>query len=667
MTARTVYLDGRRVHVDPAAHIGAGGEADVFDLGNGQALKLFKGPDHPDVAGDQAQQCAALQRLHVHQRKLADFPGADLPDRVIGPRALATEGQHNRQIIGYSMDLVTGAEHLYRYAEPRFRRRAGATLAIANQIIDTLVDLQDTVEAIHAAGVTIGDFNDLNVLVRDRRAYIIDADSFQYGAYACRVFTARFIDPLLCRPGHTCPTLAGAYGPESDWYAFAVMVMRSLLCVGPYGGVYRPARPSQRIAHAHRPLARKTVFDDDVIYPKPALHYSRLPDDLLDYLHATFVADARGAPPVDLLRAVRFTRCLTCGGDHARARCPDCTTNSAGRLQPRPVRERTVHGRVQVRTLVDTADGSIVAAAVQAGELRWLLLAEQILRNRHGQVLQTASARVIPQLNRAFLCHGDGGFVAASGQIAAFMPDIAQAASQAPAYGLRVVDAPAGDCAGLDAFASNGERIVWLQGGQLHTLQGVAMMANPMPIGQVVRRQTRIWLGPHWGFGLYRAGRVTVGFRFRPDARGIDDNLTMPRMGATASDWHVEIGDDRLWLWWTEQGQGQRILRCACVHQDGRLLGSVSLAEHDLGKHRSASAQLARWLPFARGGCAVGSYLFVPTDDGIVRVERHGARLGVTRAFPDTAPFVDASNRLLAGQSGLYAVAERHIIHLTMN
>ena len=37
------------------------------------------------------------------------------------------------------------------------------------------------------------------------------------------------------------PVLGRPYAAGSDWYAFAVMVMQSLVCVGPYGGVYRPA------------------------------------------------------------------------------------------------------------------------------------------------------------------------------------------------------------------------------------------------------------------------------------------------------------------------------------------------------------------------------------------------------------------------------------------
>ena len=45
-----VHVSGHRVSVDPKASIGKGGEADVFDLGGGTVLKLWKAPDHPDYA-----------------------------------------------------------------------------------------------------------------------------------------------------------------------------------------------------------------------------------------------------------------------------------------------------------------------------------------------------------------------------------------------------------------------------------------------------------------------------------------------------------------------------------------------------------------------------------------------------------------------------------------
>src|SRR5438270_13996966 len=103
-----VYVAGKKMRIDPARSIGKGGEADVYDIGGGRALKLFKPPDHPDLAGDAEAQQAARDRLAEHQQKLRAFPSA-LPDRVVMPAELATEGA-NGGIVGYAMRRLENAE-----------------------------------------------------------------------------------------------------------------------------------------------------------------------------------------------------------------------------------------------------------------------------------------------------------------------------------------------------------------------------------------------------------------------------------------------------------------------------------------------------------------------------------------------------------------------------
>src|SRR4051812_37489318 len=115
-----VYVAGRKVRVDPARSIGNGGEADVYDIGGGLALKLFKPPDHADLAGDLAAQQAARDRLSEHQAKLRAFPGG-LPDRVVVPQDLATDCVTGR-IVGYTMRRLENAEVLLRYGERGYRQ-----------------------------------------------------------------------------------------------------------------------------------------------------------------------------------------------------------------------------------------------------------------------------------------------------------------------------------------------------------------------------------------------------------------------------------------------------------------------------------------------------------------------------------------------------------------
>jgi len=342
-----VYLGGKMTRLKAAMAIGKGGEAVVYRLPDGRALKLFKSPKHPDLCGFPAEQQAAQARIDEHQRKLRDFP-AGLPDRVIAPEQLATD--RDGRVVGYAMRLIDGAQLMMRLAEPRVRRRT----MTGDQVVRVLRDLHLTVGRLHDAGVVIGDFNDLNVLVRHAEAYLIDADSYQFGKYRCAVFSDRFVDPLLCDPSASAAMMVAPHGRDSDWYAFAVMAMRSLLCVGPYGGVHKPKNRKRRVAHARRPLERVTVFDPEVVYPKPALHYGLLPEELLEHLRAVFIDDRRGPFPATLLDRLRFTRCSSCGSEHARPTCPSCVVS-----RPRIAPTVRVRGTVTARRVARLPDGIV--------------------------------------------------------------------------------------------------------------------------------------------------------------------------------------------------------------------------------------------------------------------------------------------------------------------
>ncbi len=354
-----VYIGGKRIKISPAQSVAKGGEADIFKLQGGLALKLFKPPDHPDLAGDFPAQKAAERRIQEHQRKLPDFPD-HLPHYVVTPEELAVD--RKRKILGYTMQFIEGAEVLLRYGDKGFRQ-AG----ISNGDVAALFrNLHETLEGLHKAGVIVGDLNDLNVLVKEHGAYFIDADSYQFGRYPCRVYTEKFLDPLLVDPGSNMIVPARPYNEEADWYAFCLMLMQSLLFVGPYGGVYQPKDRNKRIPHNVRPLHRITVFVAEVKYPKVALHYKVLPDDLLDYLFDVFKRDKRGAFPTALLD-MDWKTCEVCGLVHARPVCPDCAVPAPAVV----VQTVRVRGAVTCTRIFKTR-GIILFAAARKDKLLYL-------------------------------------------------------------------------------------------------------------------------------------------------------------------------------------------------------------------------------------------------------------------------------------------------------
>ncbi|MEM9491356.1 MAG: hypothetical protein AAGC55_19575, partial [Myxococcota bacterium] len=600
---------------------------------------------------------AAERRLDEHQSKLRALPGG-LPEQVVVPRQLVTVRKRGGRIVGYAMDRVPRAELLYRYSEPRLRK---GTLS-GDRVVAVLRDLHQTVVDVHRAGVVIGDFNDLNVLISGGRAYLIDSDSFQFGPYLCRVFSPRFVDPLLCDPGASALLLREHHRASSDWYAFAVMVMRSLLCVGPYGGVYRPADRTRRVAHDVRPLRRITVFDPEVIYPRPALHYGVLADDLLDYFRRTFIDDQRGPFPDRLLDDMRWTRCRACGAQHARTACPAC----AGKNGKRRVFSR-VRGQLAAESVV-VCEGVIAAAALGTSSdgrpanrghpLRFVHWHDGALRNAAGQALLGPDGMSpTPTAYRRIVCHGDGALVIEPGRV--WSAQRAGRAGAAPGLDL-LIDSCPGDALSAASVARTDRHLYWLRSGRLWRDD----ILGEVVLGEVLRGHTWFWVGRHFGLGMYRVGAMTVGFTFDSERPGIADNLRLPHLRGALLAARCALGADRAWLSWTEIHGGRTRHRCVLIVWTGRTGRSAELiARADPDDDGDANGA---WLAGLAGACAVGPYLFVPSDRGVVRVEADGERLRVTRSFPDTEPFVDAGSTLLVGASGLYAVHTRRIVHLQL-
>ena len=117
-----IYLNQKRIKINPKMVIGKGGEADIYDLKNGKVLKLFKPADHPDYQLLPQEQLAAKARIAIHQQKLPAFP-TNLPVRVIKPEALATDKQG--MILGYAMPFLQNTISLLKYSDRTYRNTNG--------------------------------------------------------------------------------------------------------------------------------------------------------------------------------------------------------------------------------------------------------------------------------------------------------------------------------------------------------------------------------------------------------------------------------------------------------------------------------------------------------------------------------------------------------------
>ncbi len=616
-----VYLRGKVIKLDPKKSIGKGGEADVFDIGNYLALKAYKLPNHPDLTGNLRAQKAARERIEEHQKKLRVFP-KNLPPRVITPIDLITDT--NGQVVGYTMKLLAGTEALLRYSDKGFRQ----TGIDNNAVIKTFLDIYETLESIHKRNVVVGDFNDLNVLIRDNQAYFIDTDSFQFGSFMCRLFTERFVDPLLCDSREQRPILIKPYNVDSDWFAYAIMLMQSLLYVGPYGGIYKPKNRLQRIVQPARSLRRITVFHPDVKYPKPATHYDVLPDDLIEKLRLIFEKDERGSFPKDLIENIRWTKCIVCGAEHARNICPECSHAA--------IKETVrIHGKVTVRESFRTK-GIILEATTWRGNLYWVYHEDGELKREGGKTIAYQS--LDPKIR--FRVMKNNTLIAKNHQLINIGTDG------------KLIKLVVDTYRNTPIFGTNSENYYWLTGGRL---MRNGAFADEI-VGQVLENQTLFWIGEKFGFGFYRAGQIQTTFVFDAKAKTINDSIKLPRITGELINANCYFGTNRCWFFIITQNEGKIYNECIVIGSKGEFLAHT---KEEKGENS--------WLESVRGKTTSGDFLLVATDEGVVRIETANKQLIIAKEFPDTEPFISQDCWLFTAKDGVYVVDRKSVKLLQIN
>jgi hypothetical protein len=615
----SVYLNGRRLALSPRSIIGKGGEADIFDLGDGNVLKMYKKPDDPDYLGDPVAQQGARERLAEYQQKLPDLAGLQLPAHVVRPIEVAYAKADKTKVVGYSMRYLKDMEVLLRLGDRQYRDQGGID---GDQVAGTFLNLHKLVEQVHKSGLVVGDFNDLNVLVdTNGQVFLVDADSMQFGGFYCRTFTSRFVDPLLAEPHKLM--LTRPHNRDSDWYAFNTMLFQSLLFVGPYGGVHKPAA-GKRLQHDARVLKRITVFNSEVLYPKPALPYDRLPDELLEHFLKVYHKDQRSEFPLKLLQSMRWTVCTKCGAIHARASCPVCSA-------PGVVRQTITRRGTVTATSVFRTRGHILAVAFQGGKLGYLYHENGAFRREDGQAV--VNGGLDPELR--FRLSGKLTLMGKRKHLFVFPP--AGAPEQLDTDAVNK----------LPIFDANDHAYFWINSDQL-VKSGTY---GSEYIGDVLPDRTLIWAGNRFGLGFYQAGALTRTFVYNTTGRGLNDRVLLPQLPGQLIDATCVFSDHLAWLMMSVQHGGRLVNHCFVIDKDGELIAA----------HEACQGEDSWLADGIRGRFAAGSSLFAATDRGIVRVTAEPGTIRVAQTFPDTEPFVDATTKLIPGDGGIYAFSGKSI------
>jgi len=541
-----VTVKNRTLHLKPVDIIGSGGEADVFSLSTKRVFKLFKDKDHLDFTNNPQAQQAATDKILEHQNKLKVFPSG-LPPNVLVPKDLGYVGNN---VVGYVMAKAPlDAEVLYRYSNKKLQRD--------NQsIIRALVCMYHTIKALHITGITIGDFNDLNILIDQNEAYFIDTDSFQFSKYKCMMFTQKFLDPLCSST--TNFTLTKPHTHASDWYAYSIMVMQTLLFLpgGPYGGVYR--------GKEQRQLNRITVFDTaKVMYPKPARSIDVLPASILDFFDKTFVKDVRDSFPIAALNGLRFIKCNKCGTEHAANTCPGCQT-----FQPTQVQTVQVRGKVTATILKDTIHKILYVKDPHTG----VLMADEGGWTSSPKYVRF---RIVGNISYG----GDkGGMVWGSVGGAGFVTDTYRG--------------------NIPLFFESNDQLIVVRNGTIYndTLHKA--------VGDVLINQTMIWINNGKGFGFYQAHTIANAFMFNPAKRGMSD-VTIPRITGQLINANALFTKEHLWFFTQTQENGEMWYKTTIIDPRANTILREDKTKDPL---------------YFEGAVTAGNNVFLPSDHGIIRL-----------------------------------------------
>jgi len=620
---KTVYLKGQAIRL--TKEIGAGQEAVVYDMGNGQVAKIYRLPSDPYYAQSIEEQKAALARISIHQKKLAMFP-VGLPSNIIGPSVLLTDKQG--AIVGYVMPFITGAETLLTYGDMGYRHSMNIS---NNEIKDIFLHLHDTLKALHSKRVVIGDFNDLNILIKNKQVHMIDTDSYQFGNFTSTMYTEKFVDPLICDivTQNNTPiwTMTRSHNYNGDWYAFSTLLFKSLLFVDPYGGIYKPKDSNNRVKQQLRRHNRINVFNPEVVYPKHAYPYKALDEKTLRYFQDVFTKDLRGEFPQVLLKNMQWKSCNACGIEYATPQCPVC---NAGYMHIIPI---SVSGNVQVRDVFMT-NGSIIFADVQQGKLVYVYHENNEYKRENSRVVLSGP------LSRGLHIAINGFSTVLSESHTMSVVDIA---GQSKKMFI--------DCVGTRPVCdANDHEIYWVENGNVCKNNPLGLEYAPIPIGQCIVDNTLLWTGEKFGFGMYKAGNILQGFVFESSSKVINDNVNLPVIKGEIIDAKTYISDTTAWILIATKDHSKYINHCIVIDKHGKVF-----------THIDEEAGNQTWLSHIKGKSVFAHYLFCPTDEGIMRVGIDSSGQIETKIFVGTEHHVNEQSMLLVSPMGIYVIKRNKI------
>lgn len=610
----TVKLNGKTLRLNDQQIIGMGGEATVFRH-QGEAIKVYLKP----TAGRDQKLRAMMQYTHP------------LPNSVIAPQQLVTDVQDKR-VVGFTMRLLdANTVDVRQLAVKKFRAQSPYT---SREIVSLFLNGHRTLSQIHLAKMVVGDLNDLNVMFNGQQMLYIDVDSFQFGQYPCVVGTEQFLDPVLYNQDLGQAPLFAA---PNDWYAFAVLLFKSLLLTHPYGGIH----PNYHLL-TQRAVNQISVLDPAVKYPRIAYSPDLLSDDLGQIFERYFTEGKRDIFPEAVLQDYLATA-TTCPHCHAtypqnRGHCPMCSA----------VIPVTVPDRVQMETLVQT-QGAIIAWHLWGDRLQLLANeGDQVVLhtvNKYRQTRRVSLFKAMPHATYAFVDHML--VISPSKDSDSLM--IVDVSGDAAAPILQTTTTRFGG--NLPMFGTSGRH--------LYRLAGSYLMRGYVDYGQLVEQSVMaVSEGQTWFtvdptaervFGYFRAFN-DYSYWLLIDRERYDADLSPLETGEFLIDAVAKFSDKRVLILRETQLRGVDRVRLDEIDDKGRRVSSPIVQPAD------------DYIPIQAHAYMVG-VLLRASDQGIVqsRLDKVGVK-----TFPQTEPIVKRGNAIHPYEKGLLMIDDQRAIYITV-
>ena len=253
-----------------------GGEANLYFCENSQVQKIFN--DDVDLAFKTRIIGKALQKA----KQLESFNN-EHDDIKFVPinRVLFSRENNVLKLEGYTEECINDSFKISSLREKEFVADLGYE---RQDIIEILIKVCKGIKFLHSIGGFIGDLNGGNILIKDKKVYIIDLDGMSFDEVKNCVYTNMYIYP----PSAESKNITAA----DDWYSFAIQAFYYLTYSHPFRGVCEkrniPVNEVERMKEGYSVLGKHGIKT-----PNISIGWDFMPNYMIDFFIKTFEGNKR--------------------------------------------------------------------------------------------------------------------------------------------------------------------------------------------------------------------------------------------------------------------------------------------------------------------------------------------------------------------------------------